>query len=86
MTSLRSLVPFGILKKWQLSHIITGVNVLMIGVKVVLILSGMVHLAPGGKNSIVTVNFVIPEGLFLQGLIFHLQEGIYNCAPSYISN
>lgn len=59
---------------------------LQIGVKVVLILSGMMHLAPSRKNSTVTVNFVIHERLFLPGLVFYLQEGIYNCASSYISN
>lgn len=59
---------------------------LQMSVKVVLISSVRMHLAPGGKNGVVTVNFAICERLFLQGLIFHLQEGIYNCSSSYISN
>lgn len=59
---------------------------LQMSVEVVLILSGRMHLAPGGKNGIVTVNLAICERLFLQGLIFHVQEGTYNCSSSYISN
>lgn len=59
---------------------------LQMSVEVVLILSGRMHLAPGGKNDIVTVNLAICERLFLQGLIFHVQERTYNCSSSYISN
>lgn len=46
MTSLSSLVPLGVLKNGS-CHMI-----LQMSVKVVLILSGMMHLALGGKNSI----------------------------------
>lgn len=55
-------------------------------VKGVLILSETMHLAPGRKNSIVPVNFAIGERLFLQGLIFHFQEGICNCSSSNTRN
>lgn len=47
---------------------------LQMSINVVLILSGMMHLALGGKHSIVTVNFAIHERVFLQGLIFHLRK------------
>lgn len=47
---------------------------LQMSIKTVFILSGMMHLALGGKHSIVTVNFAIHERVFLQGLIFHWRK------------
>lgn len=54
---------------------------LQMSVKVVLILRGMMHLALGGKNSIVTVNFAIHERVFLEELIFHLRKEFIIALP-----